>query len=51
METLELLDRGGVIMSKKLMYLLSVVLVLVPAAYVANADIKTGLVGYWPLNA
>jgi len=37
-------------MSKKLMYLLSVVLVLVLAAGVANADIKTGLVGYWPLN-
>ena len=37
-------------MSRGLMCVVSFVLVLVPAAGVANADIETGLVGYWPLN-
>ena len=37
-------------MCKKLIYLISFVLVVGLAVGAANADIKTGLVGYWPLN-
>jgi len=37
-------------MSKKLIYLVSFVLVLGLAAGVANADITSGLVGYYPLD-
>jgi hypothetical protein len=37
-------------MCKKMMYLFSIVLVVGLAAGSANADIQSGLVGYWPLN-
>jgi len=37
-------------MCQKLVYLTSFVLVVGLAVGAANADIKTGLVGYWPLN-
>ncbi|HUV66418.1 MAG TPA: hypothetical protein VMW24_21190, partial [Sedimentisphaerales bacterium] len=37
-------------MFRKLVYLISFVLVLGSAAGVANADITTGLLVYWPLN-
>ncbi len=37
-------------MSKKLIYLASFILVLGLAASTANADITSGLVGYYPLD-